>query len=220
MSDPTAPTPGLDESGPGATRPRRWQRWAPREELRAGAVIIGVLAVVGALVGVLWQWWSPPGGLGYVVAPGQIQADETENFIAADGRFALLCVVIGIVTALVVWRMRRTRGPVAAAALVVGGLLGALLTATVGALLGGGSDKGPTNTLLPELPLRVHMHGLLLLEAAVAALVYSVSASFAVRDDLGRPEPGAPPPAESVPVGGQLEHGRGDGDAAGGLEQA
>jgi Protein of unknown function (DUF2567) len=235
------PMPGPTEVEPAAPRARR--RWAPREDLRAGAVIIGILAVVGALLGILWQWWSPPGGLGYVVAPGAIQADETENWIAADGRFALICAVVGVLAAVVVWRLRRTRGPVVAAALGVGGLIGALLTAWVGSLVGGGSDKGPASTLLHELPLRVRMHGLLLLEAALAVLLYSVFASFAVQDDLGRPESSETPPVEtppveaqpveaqpveaqpveaqptraSVPMGGELEDGRGDGDAAGGL---
>ena len=203
-----------------AVTPGFWQRWAPREDVRAGAVIVGVLAVLGVLLGILWQWWSPPAGLGFVVAPGQIQADETENWVAADGRFAVICAVVGIAAAIVVWRRRSTRGPVAGAALALGGLIGALLTAGVGALVGGGSDRGKTGTLLRELPLRVHMHSLLLLEATMAMLVYSVLVSFAVRDDLGRPEAGAEEGDEpgSVGVDGQLQDGRGDGDTAGGLQ--
>ena len=235
----TYPPPSTWQPDPGAAglepspaaapvRPTFWQRWAPREDVRAGAVIVGVLAVLGALLGILWQWWSPPAGLGFVVAPGEIQADETENWVAADGRFALICAVVGVVAAIVVWRRRSTRGPVAGAALAVGGLIGAALTAGVGALVGGGSDRGKTGTLLRELPLRVHMHSLLLLEATMAVLVYTLFVSFAVRDDLGRPEPGceagddttdaASDDAGSVGVDGQLQDGRGDGDTAGGLQ--
>ena len=83
-------------------------------------------------------------------------------------------------------------------------------------------------TLLRELPLGVHMHSLLLLEATMAVLVYTLFVSFAVRDDLGRPEPGceagddttdaASDDAGSVGVDGQLQDGRGDGDTAGGLQ--
>ncbi len=195
---PVAPTP-----------PRRSvrsfrDRWAPAEDVRAGAVIVAVLAGLGAVLGVVWQWWSPPGPLGYVVAPGAIQPDETEAFVAADGRFAVIVGVVGLVAGFLVWRRRSLRGPVAVLGLAVGGLLGAGLTALVGHLLAGGSEHGKPNTLLPRLPLTVHMRGLLLVEAALAVLVYVVFASFAAADDLGRPDPERPQDAlvlsESEPV--------------------
>lgn len=227
MTSPTAPTwqPEPQPAGLEPSEPAKlgfWQRWAPREDLRAGAVIVAVMSVLGALLGLVWQWWSPHGGLGFVVAPGQIQADETENWIAADGRFAMIVAVVGVLAGIVVWRRRGTRGPVAGAALAVGGLIGAVLTAAVGALLGGGSDHGKAGTLLKQLPLRVHMHSLLLLEATMAVLLYTVLTSFAVRDDLGRPEPGDDDEpgiaGTSVGVDGQLQDGRGDGDTPGGLQ--
>lgn len=178
-------------------------RWAPAQDLRAGAVVVGVLAAVGALLGVVWQWWSPPGPLGFVVAAGAIQPDETEAFVAADGRFAVLCGAVGLVAGFVVWRRRGLRGPVAVLSLALGGLVGALLTLGVGHLLAGGSAEGAPNTLLRELPLTVHMRGLLLLEAGLAVLVYIVLASFAAADDLGRPDPDRPQDAlhpQPVPV--------------------
>ena len=152
-------------------------------------MIVGVLAVLGALLGILWQWWSPPAGLGFVVAPGEIQADETENCVAADGRFALICAVVGVVAAIVVWRRRDARaGCRCRASGRRADRRGA--HGRVGALVGGGSDRGKTGTLLRELPLRVHMHSLLLLEATMAVLVYTLFVSFAVRDDW-RPSPAA-----------------------------
>jgi hypothetical protein len=182
--------------------------------VRAGVYLVLALAVLGALLGVLWQWWSPPGPLGYVVAPHAIQPDETESFIAGDGRFAVICASVGLVAGLVAWLRTSTRGPVMALALGVGGLLGSYLTSVVGHALAGGTGNGKTNTLLQHLPLTVHMHGLFLLEATVAVLVYGVCASFAAEDDLGRPEPNA-----SVGVWDQMEHVRGHRDAAGALQQ-
>lgn len=179
---------------PPGERASVWARWAPVEDLRVGAAVVAVLTVVGAVLGVVWQWWSPPGPRAYIIKPGSIQPDETEAFIAADGRFAVLAIAVGLLAAIVMWRRTSTRGPVAVTALGVGGLLGAAAMAGVGRLLGGGSDAGKANTLLEELPLRVHLEGLLLLEAAVAVLVYSLFASFAVADDLGRPDPFGPPP--------------------------
>ncbi|MFN2518626.1 MAG: hypothetical protein ABR604_06210 [Jatrophihabitantaceae bacterium] len=186
---PQASLDGPHDHRAGARGPARW---APREDLRAGAYLVLALAVLGVLLGVIWQWWSPAGGLGYVVAPHAIQPDETEAFIAGDGRFAVIATATGLLAGGVTWLRTSIRGPVTALALGLGGLLGSWLTGVVGHLMAGGTGNGKTNTLLRQLPLSVHMHGLLLLEAAGAVLVYSLCASFAARDDLGRPEPGEP----------------------------
>ena len=194
---------------------RALSRWAPRQDLAAAAYLVAALVMLGALLGVLWQWWSPPGPLGYVVAPHAIQPDQTEAFIAGDGRFGVICAAAGLLAGMVVWFLRSTRGPVTALALGVGGLLGSLLTDVVGHLLAGGAGDGKPDTILHELRLSVHMRGLLLLEATVAVLVYAVCASFAAEDDLGRPEPGAP----SVGVRDETQHAGGDRDAPGALQQ-
>jgi hypothetical protein len=146
------------------------------------------MAVLGALAGVLWAAWSPTQPPGLVV-PGGTETAETEQWVAADGRFAVLAVVLGAFFALLAWRARRTRGALAVLALAVGGVAGGLLTDLVGWLMAGGSSGGPVGTRHPQLRLVVHMHGLLLLEALVAVLVYAVLVGFAAADDLGRPDP-------------------------------
>ncbi|HSY15029.1 MAG TPA: hypothetical protein VK816_03510, partial [Jatrophihabitantaceae bacterium] len=55
------------------------------------------------------------------------------------------------------------------------------------------SDTGPVNTLLPRLPLQVHAHGLLVVEAALALIVYLICALFAARDDLASVRGGGHP---------------------------
>ncbi|MDQ2751342.1 MAG: DUF2567 domain-containing protein [Actinomycetota bacterium] len=216
MTHPSPPVRPDDPARP--VQPRRAapirSAWAPREDVRAAIFLVLVLAVVGALLGVLWQWWSPPGPLGYVVAPNAIQPDETEAFIAGDGRFALICASAGLVAGLVAWLRTSTRGPATALGLGVGGLLGSYLTSVVGHALAGGSDTGKTNTLLPHLPLSVHMRGLFLLEATVAVLVYGVCASFAAEDDLGRPGP-----TGSVGMWDEMQNVGHHRDAAGVLQQ-
>jgi hypothetical protein len=201
--------PGRADSADWAFETRRAARrcpprWAPREDVRAGAYLVLALAVLGALLGILWHWWSPPGPLGYVVAPHVVQPDETEAFIAGDGRFAVICASAGLLAGLVAWFRRSRRGPVTALALGLGGLLGSYLTGVVGHALAGGTGNGQSNTLLRHLPLSVHMHGLFLLEATVAVLVYGVCASFAAEDDLGRPESKA-----SVGIWDHMEHAGG-----------
>lgn len=217
MSSPAQPAVPASLVGPRATRAdvRSRIRRTPRKDVRAGAGIVLALAVLGALLGVVWQRWSPPGGLGFVVAPHAIQPDETESFIAADGRFAVICAAAGLFAGVLAWLRTSIRGPVTALALGVGGLLGSLLTGLVGHLLGGGAGDGRTNTILHHLPLSVHMRGLLLLEATVAVLVYGLCASFAAEDDLGRP--GSAPP--SVGIGDEMQHVVGHRDAPGDMQQ-
>jgi hypothetical protein len=222
---PMLPPPPL--AGPPTRRPGWRDRWTSRDELRDAVRIVAALAVLGAVLGIVWQKWSPPGPLGFVISPGAVEADETEAFAAADGRFAIISLVVGVLAGVVVFRRKATRGPAAALALVVGGLAGALLTDLVGHLLGGGTDNGPANTLIKHLPLSVHMHGLLVLEAGLAVLVYGLCVSFAPDDDLGRPEPQRafppwPPGYAAVPsvgMGGQLQDPGRDADAPGELQQ-
>src|SRR6478672_7560629 len=90
---------------------------------RAGLIILS-LVFVGSVLGLVWEFWSPPGPLG-AVQNGGVQADETEAWAAGDGRFALLVGVVGLLAGLVTWLVRRARGPFAVWALTVGGLAGA-----------------------------------------------------------------------------------------------
>jgi hypothetical protein len=189
-------------------------------QLRSMVVVVAAIWGAGALLGLIWQWWSPPGPAGYIIGPGQIQADETEAFVAGDGRYGLIVLVCGIAAGLFVWFGRATtRGTGAVVALAVGGLGGAWLTEVVGRLTGGGTDSGRANTVVAHLPLSVHMSGLLFVEAAAAVLVYGLCVSFAVADDLGLPDPQREAARGSVGRQVQLQHAGGDGDRPGGPQQ-
>lgn len=195
-----------------------------RGDVRAALVLAAAVAGLGALLGLVWAAWSPPGPRALVLAPGVRQPDETESFVAGDGRFLVISVVVGVVTAVVAWRWAARRGPWVLAALAVGGLAGSLLMELVGHLTGGGTFDGLPNTLIEALPLSLHMQGLLFLEAGAATLVYGMFVAFAVRDDLGRPDPIreslVPAPASvSVGPGDHPQYGRGYGDAPGALQQ-
>lgn len=190
---PAAPphfvNPGFSGSGRWEPPARRSALSTLRGDLLTGAFVIAALLVLGAALGLLWQAWSPPGPLGLVVTPGAIQPDETEAFAAGDGRFAIIGIAVGLLAGALLWVRRSARGPVAVLSLSIGGLFGAGATALVGHLVRGGSTAGKAGTLLQHVPLTVHAHGLFVLEAAVAVLVYVVCAAFAERDDLGRAEP-------------------------------
>lgn len=196
-------------------------------QLKAAAAVVVALSVLGAVLGLIWAAWSPPGPLGAVLSAG-IQADESEAFVAGDGRFALIVAIVGLAAGFAAWylpRIRRARGPYVAIGLALGGVCGAALTEWIGYLVRGEGThfhcNSETGTCISHLPLTVHMHALLLVEAVLAVLVYSLFVAFAVEDDLGRPDPGHPTPAlypypePSVHPEHGLQHPWREGDAAG-----
>lgn len=211
--DPPAPAPTP------VTAPEEPAGRPLRSDLKAGGSIVLALAVIGALLGLVWAAWSPPGSAARITPAGRLQ-DETEAWVAADGRFLVLSVAAGLVAALAAWRRRDNRGGVVLTALALGSLAGSLLMWFVGWLAGGGSDTGQAGGFIPRQRLSVHMDGLLFLQAGTAVLIYGLLVAFAARDDLGRPDeerdqllaaqhaalvgagyppPGYPPPGYAVP---------------------
>jgi hypothetical protein len=159
---------------------------------RPAAVVALAMVVVGVVLGLIWSAWSPPGPRGGILKAG-IQADETESFVAGDGRFALLTGAVGVLAGVAAWYLRRQRGSLMALALGLGGLGGSLVADGLGHLVRGSGNTyacgTETGRCVEHLPLWVQMHGLLFLQAALAVLVYSLFVAFAVDDDLGRPDP-------------------------------
>jgi hypothetical protein len=138
--------------------------------------------------------------------------------VAADGRFLVLTGAVGLLAAVLAWLRVRHRGPLLLLALIVGGLGGAYLTRYVGYLTGGGNYTGKVNTIISHLPLSLHIPGLVFVEPALAALVYGVLVAFAADDGLGRPDP-VRDSLYSVGPSDHPEHGWGDRDAAGALQE-
>jgi hypothetical protein len=163
--------------------------FATRGELLFALKLVVGLIVLGAVLGLVWHEWSTTATLGRVYLNHAILPDETEGFISSDGRFLVLTSAAGLLAALVAWSRRAWRGPVTAAALAVGGTLGALVTDGVGRLVGGGRSDGALNELLRRLPLQVHATALLPFEGGVALIVYLIAVLFASRDDLGADGP-------------------------------
>jgi hypothetical protein len=198
---------------------------APREratQLRAAVLVVCVLAAVGALLGLVWQAWSPPGPFGLIYGSG-VQPDETEAWAAADGRFAVIVAVVGLLAGVGAWLLRSVRGPYLVLALAGGGIAGAALTEWVGHLVRGAAHTfacypaSGRADCTEHLPLSLHMTGLLYVQPALAILVYGLLVAFAARDDLGRPDPVRA--AVSVPAGGEPDDRWRDRDGAGVPEQ-
>ncbi|GHH02334.1 hypothetical protein GCM10018780_31380 [Streptomyces lanatus] len=115
-----------------------------KTELREAAVVVVVVALFGALLGVLW-WRLAPGVplVGDVVDGSWVvyfKDSEGEQAIGVDGTFTLLALAFGLVSAFAVFLWRRRGGVPLVVALAVGGLLGALLAWRVGVWLGPTDD--------------------------------------------------------------------------------
>ncbi|MFD8374751.1 AAA family ATPase [Streptomyces sp. NPDC059688] len=176
---PSAGTYGQD--GPGM-----------KTEVREAAVITVAMTVCGLLLGLLWWWLAPhvplvgdASGGGWVV---YLKDSEGEQAAGVDGTFTLLGLGLGLVSAVVVFLLRRRGGVPLVVALGLGGLLGSVVAWRLGVWLGPTSDvlaharavgKGVT---FPA-PLKLSAKGALLAWPLAAVLVHlGLTALFGPRD--------------------------------------
>jgi hypothetical protein len=194
---------------------------APKVSRRQAAVqVVVALSLAGAAVGAVWSLLAPPihGVVALTRDGDRIRAylgNEGDHFfVAAFLLVGMLCAV-AVVAAVWVWQWRAHRGPVMTAALAAGCALGAGAAAAVGAsivrLRYGTIDVAAAPVSEQQ---RVHyvveappvFFGLspfqaaltILFPAAIAALVYSLTAVSTPRDDLGAWPP-VEEPAPSSP---------------------
>ncbi len=202
-----APLPAAEQG-----RPPWSERLRPtRDELRTAAILVIALAVVGVLAGLIWSALAPR--LGFTVVRGTggpvgIQTDpESEALIAADGWFAIIGAVIGVVSGLAVWSRRRSRGPVIVIALAVASLVGAVVAWRFGLWLGRHPTSGQVHAALRHVGSALHARltlrakGALFFQPFFAVLTVVVASGFSRHDDLRRPEHRPPPVSSSRPAG-------------------
>ncbi|ARZ70590.1 DUF2567 domain-containing protein [Streptomyces sp. HU2014] len=163
-----------------------------REELRQGAVVAAAVAVAGLPLGALWAWLAPRVPL---ISDGKavyLKSTEGEQAIGADGTFALLALGFGVLSAVVVFLVRRRGGIPLVVGLAAGSLLGALIGWRLGVWLGPASDvvaaaKSVGKGVVFDAPLKLAAKGVLLAWPLAAMAVHLVlTAAFGPRD----PEPG------------------------------
>lgn len=181
-----------------------------KTEVREAALITVAVALGGVLLGVLWWWLAPHVPLvGDLVNKRWIVylADsEGEQAIGVDGTFTLLALAFGVVSALVVFLVRRRGGIPLVVALGVGGLLGSLLAWRLGVWLGPAQDviahaKQAGNGVTFSAPLKLGAKGALLAWSLAALVVHlGLTALFGPRD----PEPYQQNPVQTDPYGAPL----------------
>ncbi len=184
---------------------------------RAAVFVVAGLALMGALVGVLWSWMAPPAhAVVALTKSGQrVQAylgSESDHLFVAPAMLIGLLTSLAVVAAVLVWQWRAHRGPVIATALWLGLVAAAAAASGIGAALVHwhyGANPFDTAPVTPqnrvfyysEAPPAFFAHGplqiatTLLFPAAIGALVYALMAVATPRDDLG-----AWPPLEHAPL--------------------
>ena len=184
---------------------------------RVGVATVAGLAVVGALLGLLWAWLAPSiHGVVVLTKSGQrIKAylgNEGDHFFIAAFLIVGMVSALTAVAAVLVWQWRTHRGPVMVAALALGGAAATAAAAGVGAVVAhwrygtvdvAGAPVSPDHRVhyiveapavfFGDSPWQIAVT--ILFPAAIGALVYAVMAVSTDRDDLG-----AWPPVEE-PVG-------------------
>ncbi|HEX6969402.1 MAG TPA: DUF2567 domain-containing protein [Micromonosporaceae bacterium] len=202
--------------------PTAWRRTF--SGLRAAAATAGVVALLGVPLGLLWLLIAPEVPM-VKAAQGAITVDsQPEEFVAADGWFALLGLAFGASAAVGTWLLlRRRRGPLGLLAVTVGALFAGLAGAWVAdgisaaeyhrlrdaAAIGERFDMPPrlrSGGVDGRVPLP---YGALLLPAFGAAVTYTLLAGWARDADLGTaasswdsPAPRTPPAPPAPPAGG------------------
>lgn len=131
-------------AAPGATPTEGWQQVRPepgpsrwRADLPRAAALLAGTVLLGAPVGLLWSAVAPH----YTVVfqdgqPTYPLIESTKAFIGADGSYAVVTLVAGLLTGAAGWWLARRSGPWTVLALAVGGGLAALVAARVGVLPG------------------------------------------------------------------------------------
>lgn len=168
--EPTVSTPSARRVTPTAARRRR------PESARAGLLGALAIAAVGLPAGLVW-WLVAPRGALIVTASGVFPyQSENKAYIAADGWFAVVALVTGVLTGALVWARWRRRGVEAVAGLSAGGLLGALVALAIGKLLGAedvaarAAEAGVGAVI--QAPLDVRAYGVLCLWPISAVTVF------------------------------------------------
>ncbi|MFE7977527.1 AAA family ATPase [Streptomyces shenzhenensis] len=171
-----------------------------KTEVRAAAVVTVAVALCGVLLGLLWWWLAPhvplvgdQTGKSWVV---YLKDSEGEQAIGVDGTFTLLALAFGVVSAVVVFLLRRHGGVPLVVGLAAGGLLGSLLAWRLGVWLGPTEDviahaKAVGKGVTFAAPLKLGAQGALLAWPLAALVVHlGLTALFGPRD----PDPYQQPP--------------------------
>jgi hypothetical protein len=113
---------------PPVARPSRW-----RQELATAAAVVVTCVLLGAPAGLLWSAVAPR--LRVTVSDQGFDVPDLESskaLVGADGSYLVVMLAVGALCGVLAWVFARRAGPWTVLALVVGGVLAALVAAEVG----------------------------------------------------------------------------------------
>lgn len=154
---------------------------------------VSLIALLGLPLGWVWSRLAPaqqsvlgPGGS---TQPLLVENDHSFDAIAI---FALLAFATGVLTSVVLWRVRGRRGPVLLIGAVIGSAVASWLGISMGASFASSLYPMPPHpavgdliTMAPEITTQ----WVLLVQPFAVALGYGVAVSWNGLDDLGRRRP-------------------------------
>jgi hypothetical protein len=183
---PPVPPPLLPAAAP-------WSPWSEaRRDWRWGAVLVGVLAVAGVLLGLLWWGLAPRAHFSVTASGPQVIGNPSEELLAADDAiYTLLVTGLGLLAGAGAWLFRRRRGLAGLVGIVLGMLAADAVAWRLGELLGPRPTKAALASVGGRVTTALDLGSLpaLAIGPFAAVLVYLVAALWTRSDDLGRPAP-------------------------------
>ncbi|HKS52823.1 MAG TPA: DUF2567 domain-containing protein [Pseudonocardiaceae bacterium] len=173
MQVQTVPAPG--PAAPGAV---------VRADVRPALTVLGVVALLGVPLGLLWSWLAPPEFVARsprALTPGGVlpfigQSDHRFDDMAT---FLLFGLAAGVLTGAALWLYRRQRGPL----IVLAGVLGSLIAAWLAMHLGLGvvaaryPDLASTGAPYPRPPV-LESSWVIIAQPFGMAVSYCIGASW------------------------------------------
>lgn len=209
MTAPLTPhdphTPGPQQSGatayPLPEEGHGKHRQVSARELVEAALVALAVALLGIVMGLLWLWLAPRVELISDGSQIYVKNSEAEDAIGSDGRFVLLGLGLGALSAVAVFLFRRRGGIPLVLGLALGGLLGSVLAWRLGVFFGPETDiEQQARSVGPgvafDQPLELVAKGALLAWPVAAMAVHlALTGLFGPRD----PEPEAHPARPDAP---------------------
>ncbi|WP_280245335.1 DUF2567 domain-containing protein [Nocardia abscessus] len=160
-----------------------------RDEVRAVALATAGVVVVSAIAGAGWGLLAPTERL-LVVEPGRGVAltGESAHEFDALALFVLAGAVLGLLSALAVWRSRSARGPLLQLGLLVGSGVGAVAMARVGEQVAEWLHPRPHDPPVGQivaLPIELGSSLALIVQPLLASFVMLFLAALSTSKDLG-----------------------------------
>ncbi|MEV6562447.1 DUF2567 domain-containing protein [Nocardia sp. NPDC051756] len=162
---------------------------ASKRALRAAVIVAVAVIVVSALGGVGWGLLAPTEQL-FVVEPGRgaVLTGESVHQFDAVAMFVCFGAVIGVLSAVAVWRWRSERGPLLQLGLLVGSVVGAVVMARLGEQVAEWYHARPHDPpvgQIVELPTEVGTWLALIVQPLLASLLVLFFAALNSSEDLG-----------------------------------